>query len=342
VRTRRIGVALLAAILGAGLATGTAQAAPTPTPTGTRYATPPTNPTGKAVKGGVHALKGNPRSTGVSTLASGGPWFDYNKGSQGFTGTLATGISAGIRPQNPYLDTSKDYHSLAEIDVEKTIGGNRNIVELGWTKDPTVCAGKTNTLCLFVFWWKNGVAQCYNGCGWVDYVPTPPTVNIDAGDAIPAADINSNPSKVFYITHFNSAWWASYDGKWLGWYPDTLWTASNAYGPAVAGFTDADFSQAWGEVAVGETSAGSGVKSPSCSDMGTGTQGSTGALPAGFIGNLAFDNIPLASVNASVSSVATGTLNPYFTVFKASGRTFYYGGTGWNSARTGAGSIGSC
>jgi len=304
----------------------------------------------RPVKGGVYAPKGYPGSTGgVSTLATGGPWFQYGKGSQGGfgtpgTGVLPTGLQARLHLDNPYLDTAKDYHSLAEVEIEKTINtsgtGQRNIVEVGATKDPVVCAGKTNTYCLFVFWWKDGVKQCYNGCGFVDYVPTPPTVNIDAGDAVPTADIGTG--KIFYITHFNSQWWVSYNGLWIGYYPDTLWSTSNTYGPAVAGFNELDFGQAFAEVAGGETSSGSGVEHKSCTDMMNGQDGSLGAVPAVQIASAAFDNLALASVNLSVSTVATGTLNPYYSVTKVTGRTFYVGGPGYNSAGTAKGNIGSC
>jgi hypothetical protein len=332
------GVSLTAGLIGVNAPAAGAAPAPAPAPAVTRIDTPPATSTqDKPAKGGVKAPKGIPgngSSGGVSTLATGGPWFHYGKGSQA-PGAGAFGLNVRLNMANPYLDTARDYHSLAEAEVEKTIGGQRNIVEVGWTKDPSVCAGKTNTLCLFVFWWKNGVAQCYNGCGFVNYASRVNTV----GDAVPAADIGTG--QFVYITYFSGNWWVQYKGSWLGYYPGTLWSTANTYGPAVAGFTDTDLVQAFAEVATGQQSAG--VPDKPCTDMMNGEQGSLAAAPAVQIASAAIDGIPLANVNLTVSTATTsGTLSPYYTVNKASGRTFYVGGYGYNSAGTGAGTVGAC
>src|SRR5882757_6348922 len=68
------------------------------------------------------------------------------------------GVSLLLGKENPATDANT-WHSLAELTAQDATGAN--IVEVGWTKDPLVCASGV-TVCLFAGIWKNSVFQGYN------------------------------------------------------------------------------------------------------------------------------------------------------------------------------------
>lgn len=226
----------------------------------------------------------------------------YNVGSQGFSGTLPEGAFANLTIAKPTLDAG-DYHSLAEIATIKTIGGQRQIVEVGWNVDPVV-NGDSNPH-LFVYHWVNGAPSCYNGCGFVDYAPNP----INAG-----ATLSLATSKKFGIQYFSGNWWIAYDTDWVGYFPGSLWTSAG-----VSGYTNADNVQLFGEVA-------SSSNVSTCSDMGNALHGTDPA--AALIASTTLINYPTTSVNLTVFE--STPVGPYagYTENALSARSFRYGGPG--------------
>jgi len=278
-------------------------------------------------KNGVHAPKGKPpTNSGTSvSLLSGGPYYAYNEGHQFITSPdSAKGIQAGFNVGNPTI-ASGAYHSLGEAAVRKVINGQPNFVEIGWTKDTAVCGG-TGGPCLFAFWWKNGVGTCYNGCGWTDYAPN--TMNLGAA-------LTAGTTYTFGIQYDPTGgnWWlysntgTGTTSNWLGYFAGTLWTANNAYGPPVSGFTDVDKVQVFGEVAE-DDNFGSGL---ACTDMGKGVQGSVGNTTAAYV-----SSATLVGPSAGLTTSLTQLLQPdpysgYSMVWPGtppSTRTFYFGGPG--------------
>lgn len=282
---------------------------------------------------GVRGLKGMPgqsvKQTKTSSplgLLSGcaSPCYYYNVGSQGFTGTLPTGsygyYSVNANPSIPTL-SSGDYHTLAENAVQKDIGGQRNIVEVGWTIDRTGVNGTDYIKPhLFVFWWKNGVAQCYNGCGWVPY----PGAAFTVGQLVPS----STTSLKLGIENSGGNWWvwasdsSTGVGGWIGYYPGTLWSQPNSYGPAVSGFTNVDYAQFFGEIASNNAPA-----STVCTDMGSLIRPTTPSTVSAYISSVAYIGLPTSSVSMYVRPEPTG-IDPYWNTQVVNSRTFRYGGPG--------------
>lgn len=265
---------------------------------------------------GKHGTKGMPslsakhtQSSDVATLLA-GTYYWYNSGSQNFTsGTLPTGVYANYTVSKPIM-AAGDYHSLAEIAVIKTVNGQRQIVEVGWSVDPALY-GDSNPH-LFGFYWVNGVPQCYNGCGFVDYAAN--TTNLGA-TLTPGPNTVGKKFGIQFDTASN-AWWLSYDNQWLGYYPSTLWTGAS---PAVNGFTNADNLQLFGEVA-----AASNVST--CTDMGNALHGTNTA--AATIGSTTYVGLPTSSVNLTVFEQTPVGSYPGYTEAALSARTLRYGGPG--------------
>lgn len=311
---RKTAALLAGALLAAGLV-GTVQPA-------TAAATPP-KPTAKDTRPvGKVAPKGHPgqavgKATAKAATALSSVNYLYARTSQ--NPAVTQGAYATVAVETPYLNPA-DYHSLAEIALQTTSG---NYIEAGWTVDPGINGGSSAPH-LFVFWWKNGVSQCYNGCGWVDYAPN--TVN--AGSSLAAW---SGTAKQMGWQYFNPSgvagagqWWLSANGSWVGYYPESQWPG---------GFAQSDFVQMFGEVAASTTTP--------CTDMGSGVQGSLGntvtPLPARFA-SVAYLNGPAVSMLGSTQPAGLTT----YTVNQLTARTAYYGGPGWNAAGTGVGTKGSC
>jgi hypothetical protein len=268
----------------------------------------------------IVTAKGN---TAFSTLATctGGCYY-YNTGSQSWSsGTLPTGVFANYSvgtSGSPALATS-DNHTLAEAAAIKTVGGKRQIVEIGWNIDRTV-NGDTNPH-LFGFWWKNGVGQCYNGCG---FVPV-------SGAAYSLGQtLTGGASLQLGIQYTQGNWWlwvkniSTGTGGWIGYYPASLWTSSTPSGPAVTTFTDIDNGQVFGEISANSTPA-----STVCTDMGSNVLATTTA--GASIGSTQFIGLPATAVNLNIIESPSG-ISPYWNA-EALGtagniRTFRYGGPG--------------
>ena len=286
-----------------------------------------------SAKAGVHSPKGKPvdqgtRSSKVSLLLT-GPYYAYNEGHQNLTApATAGGIQAGFNVGDPTI-ASGAYHSLAEAAATKTINGQPNIVEIGWIKSTAVCGG-TGGPCLFAFWWKNGVGTCYNGCGWVDYAGN--SMNLGAA-------LTPGTTYTFGIQWdaASTAWWlysntgTGTTSNWLGYFDDTLWTANNAYGAPVTGFTSVDRVQVFGEVAE-DDDFGTGL---ACTDMGNGRQGSSYTAPWAYASDPVYiSSATLVAPSAGLTTSLTSNNVPalytgYSTLWPGtppSTRTFYFGG----------------
>jgi hypothetical protein len=318
---RKILAALAAAVIVATGATAAAAAAGTAKPPRPTAADRPT--------AGVDAPKGHPgqRPDARSRALLAGPYYFYGAAAQTLAaGQSATSLAANLHIENTQLDTVNDAHTLGEIAVRSHDG--MQTVEVGTTVDPAVC-GAGNSPCLFVFWWKNGVPQCYNGCGWVDYAPT-------VRNAGASLAVHVGLQKRFQITYSGGAWWVAYDGQWIGYYPATEWSNAVPSGPGVT-FTSGGLFQGFYEVAT----KAAGDATP-CTDMANGLLASNGS--AGRVGSISMtgtapgaivNNFPAYTQNVPVSPVV-------YSAATVSATTVRAGGPGWNAAGTAAGTIGGC
>jgi hypothetical protein len=131
----------------------------------------------------------------------------YYSGAYQFV--ISPGTSAFITQHLPWLLPS-DYHSLAEMAVQSA--DTRQIVEVGWTVDREV-NGDDNPH-LFVYHWVDGVATCYNGCGWVQSSPT----------RFPGMRLAYDGTASQYMIQYREGnWWIGYQGEWIGYFPGSLW-----------------------------------------------------------------------------------------------------------------------
>ena len=258
----------------------------------------------------------------------------YAGGHQNFTGTLPTYIIANVTVHAPALDTSKDYHTLAELAIEKDVDNTsdgvtnptRNIVEVGWTVD-NIVFGDTNPH-LWVGRWVNGVFGGYN-TGFVNCnscVAGQPD-NWDAGDTL-TAGTTMRMGAQYCSTGCTAGWWvwAYINGataEWLGYFPATTWTGAT---PAVTTFTDGAQVHAFGEMAT-ETSLGG----PGCTDEGDGNFASAGPPATGaLISSVTLGGIATGSVNITAVSVVTDPtkFNKVDLGTPGNIRSFRYGGPG--------------
>lgn len=302
------------------------QAAPTstqPAPAAVGHATPPkvTAANTRAAKS-VQGLKGKPGMRTASKLLTTCPCFNYALGTQSFTSGYPTTVQGNVYVANPYLQPTSGNHSLMELAVtHHEAGGQADTIEIGWTKDPSVCTASTTNPCLFVFSWVNGVAQGY-GTGFVNYTGAGAST-LHPGDSL-AAYIGTSRKFGWQLDTSTSTIWAYDDIGWIGYYPLSLWT-SGGYS-----MTTWDLSQAFAEVADVNTAT-------PCTDMGTGDLATTtvGAYwttlvyNAGVTWNFAWSVQP-SGINSEYNAAAVST------------RTGRLGGPGWNSAGTGVGTKGSC
>jgi hypothetical protein len=228
----------------------------------------------------------------------------YGTAKQVFTGTATDGIAGNLAMANPYVDSANDLHSLAEFAASNST--DTNSVEAGWIKDP-VAFGSTPVL--FVFNKRGGAAGCYNGCGWVDYAPN----TLNAGDPVPAADLGL--SRQFIVQHSGGAWWVAYNGSWLGYYPDSYWTAVGQT------FTSVTNGRGYGEVAAGGSAP--------CTDMGDGLLPSSGS--AAYVSSWqAHTSSGWASGTWGTPQVLpAGTSTSAYNVASVSATKFTYGGPGF-------------
>ncbi len=345
--TKLAGISLLAASIIGVAAAPLASAAPL---SFTGISAPPTvsGRPGTPMKG-VQAPKGQPNladpslstsnmaapSGTATTLSAPVPQYFYGGGLQT---VVADGAFVNLNVQNPYLN-SNDSHSLAELAIQS--GDSKQIVEVGWTKDATICGAYTpgsSGPCLFTFSWINGVGQGYN-TGFVDNA----SVSLNVGATLPAP-LSGNNTR-FGIQSSSNLWWVAVDvgdgtgGKWIGYFPQTLW--SNAT-PSVT-FTKSGLIQAFGEVAAKAT----GDNTP-CTDMGNGVLGLNVNGTAARVGSYSVVNPPAGVVsNLSLTGTSQSYPGKYYTEIVTPNTpgnitTLRYGGPGYNAAGTGNGVAGGC
>lgn len=204
---------------------------------------------------GVKAPKGLPK-IGPSTRSACGTCYYYGGGQQSATSDGASVLVDIVKP----VIAANGLHSLAELAVESA--NQQQVVEVGWIVDPVL--NGDNDPHIFVFKWVNGVAGCYNGCGWVAAMGAPTT----AGQSLAA---HLGTIKSFAIQHLTNAqcgctagWWVAYNGSWMGAFPDTLWTSPT--------FTQAGVHQVFGEVALSDTTSTTDMGDPSVA-LATSTAG---------------------------------------------------------------------
>jgi hypothetical protein len=230
-------------------------------------------------------------------------FFHYGVGSQA---AVTEGAYANFTISKPALAT-EDYHTLAELSVQRGDGESAQIVEVGWNVDRVVNGDDDPHL--FVFHWVDGKPKCYNGCGFVQY-----SKNIRPGDTLP-----QDVTKRFGIQYFDKAWWIAYDSEWVGYFPASQWTVD---------FSKSELIQFFGEVA-----------SPSatpCSDMGNGVEplikdGEKKGEPdpkAAKIGSVSYLNGPKVDLYVRPEGVGEKIEDRIYPPNKLSTRTFSFSGPG--------------
>lgn len=290
---------------------------------------PGSKPAGKVANKG-QVGKTRLANTNVSAKAAASTvYFRYAGGRQ----FLASGQSADnyavnlILDNTINLDTARgDFHTLGEISVQSFDG--KQTIEVGFTKDPVICPGGANKICLFTYWWKNGVPQCYNGCGFVDYAPEP----VNAGADL-SADVGQRRVQ---IVQSGGVWWIAYNAKWIGYYPNTLWTAATPSGPGVTFINGARF-QAFYEVAASVDKT--------CSDIGNGLP--TTNINAARVGSMTLGGkVPSTIVDSFTAFAQPGVPDGWPTTvvdaFNMTPITIRAGGPNWNFAGTAAGTTTAC
>jgi hypothetical protein len=180
--------------------------------------------------------------------------------------TSVAGAGALLEQYRPYLSTNDDL-SLAQMALHDGSAGHR--IEFGWAVSPLVGAHDYEPH-VFTFIAVGGVAKCWNGCGWQQISAT----------HFPGMNTPTNGSADDYaVVHWQGNWWLSYQGVWMGFFPDSVWGG---------GFTQIGLAQWFGEVATFNT--------PPCSAMGNGRQGATDSAAAQFQEAYTFD----ANLNLSI------------------------------------------
>lgn len=219
--------------------------------------------------------------------------------------TSATNITGAV--DNMLVATparqSADYHTLAEIAVQSS--DSQQAVEAGWTVDNGL--NGDNNPHLFVYSWKNGTGQGYNGGnGWTDNG----SESINAGDSL---STYNNTKIKFLWQYYDSKWWldAQISGTdhWIGYYPGSSWTSPT--------FTYTQRVQVFGEV--------SAANSPTCTDMGNGTQAGVGAGAQN--GSFTTYNGSAWSLTSITGTNFNDSANGY-DFYSESNYTFRYGGGG--------------
>ena len=204
--------------------------------------------------------------------------------------TIADGAMATVTIGKPLVAPDAS-HSLASVAV-RTASGHHN-VQIGWTVDPLLNGDDLPHL--FVIHRVAGVDACYNVCGFEPYA---------ASTVRPGAVLPVGTSKRFGVQHFDGRWWVAYDGQWLGYFPDSLWSNT---------FTQAETVQYFGEV--------SGGSDPACSEMGTG-------LPVTSVEAARFGTISL--IGATSVPLRRNPFNAFYGLQLVSDRTFRYGGPAYD------------
>jgi hypothetical protein len=243
----------------------------------------------------------------------------YNVGNQGFSsGTLPDGVFAnfGWGAAAPVL-AAGDYHTLVELAVVKSVGGLRQIVEVG-------ARSAGSGMQIFVYHWIDDVPQGYGTNFTVVGTPTyAPGTSVGPGTGL-TANIRFGIQYIAAGGGFPAAWWiAAYPvggtAQWLGYFAASLWT-----GAGVSGYTNGDYIPVFGEIASPTATAAS-----VCSGMGSETLATT--LVGASLGSVLYPNKATGDVNLNVYEDPAG-IHPYWNA-EALGtpgniRTFRFGGPG--------------
>jgi hypothetical protein len=254
-------------------------------------------PTGRLAPKGMRVV-GEPQADGPEAMSSSALSAVRYFYSGAYQFASADGMAADLTEPKPVVGAG-DFHSLGELAVESSNG--RQIVEVGFTVDRVVNGDASPHL--FVYHWVNGLPTCYNGCGWVQ-VSTQRRPGMAVAAQGPAAP------QSYRIQHAPGAWWVGYQGEWIGYFPDSLWTRKGVT------FTSAGLFQWFGEVAAASAAP--------CTDMGDALfSSSPDAARMSSLGLLSGSSTIAALVNRDADTNAglyTGTL--------ADGSDVRYGGPG--------------
>lgn len=193
---------------------------------------------------GRFGAKGLPRIdlaevAGVESAPQAALVYFYNAA---FESGVATTSSAKFMQFQPVVGV-QDYHSLIEMSGESADGSN--IIEVGWTIDPSI--NHDSAPHLFVFHWINSAPTCYNACGYVQVSQT----------RFPGMPVSIGGTPQLYAFKWDGTnWWVGYQGEWIGYFPGSLWNGQ---------FTQLGFTQWFGEVAASSEQP--------CTQMGSGAFG---------------------------------------------------------------------
>ena len=236
--------------------------------------------------GAAREPKGMPAvGRAVPDVHAAGSGFWYADANQHAT---SSGGGGSYLVEDPAVAAS-DFHSLGEVAVQSADG--RQIVEEGWIVAQQLFGDSLPHL--FVFHSVNGVATCYDGCGFV-----PTSTVITAGMTLKAGT-----TQRFIIKQAAGQWRVMDNGTEVGYFPDSLWSGS---------YKQAGLTQWFGEVAAGET--------PPCSQMGNGQFAS--APSAASIRNLTLVHGPAVAISLLVTNPAD------YSVLQTSSTSIRFGGPG--------------
>jgi hypothetical protein len=140
----------------------------------------------------------------------------------------ATSVSVNLSQVQP-RGVVPSAHSLAELAVTNSTGTER--VEVGWTDDPAL--NGTERPALFVNATIDG-QSVYSEEAGSGFVQT--SKNMHPGDAVKLGAIGNYA--INYVHKDGGRWDVLYDGRQLGYYPESLWRGD---------FTHADLTSAFGE-----------------------------------------------------------------------------------------------
>lgn len=217
--------------------------------------------------------------------------YDYVYGRQR---VQSDGASATYDLAKPEIDpTDSVSHSLAEMAVQSADGNQ--IVEIGWTVDRSV-NGDVHPH-LFSFFWSDYEPTCYNTCGFVSTSDTiKPGMKLPSGGRVDLA-----------IHHVEDRWELSMNGTVFGYYPDSLWQGR---------YTRMGYLQVFGEV--------SGLKTPTCTDMGSGKRPTSAAATR-------ISNVRLLGTEVATNLTVKATEPSLYDVANVSADAFSFGGPGTGS-----------
>lgn len=222
---------------------------------------------------------------------------------------VVTKLAANLEVDSPYVDTynSPQDHSLVQLLIDRyTVVsgvGHHQYLEVGWCVN---ChANSEQSTRLFTSAWKDDVWLGFgsdSGSGFVSYCPVTPCT---ANDSVILAD-GGTPlaSKAFVIEHMTvsgvgTGWWVAYDGKYFGYWPDSIWTSASG-----GAFTSGYSVQVFGETVTNEWNTGG-----SCSDMFDGTAANlVSDTVGGFAGS--------TTVNGSSTGVSMSITNTKPSAYK--------------------------